>query len=355
MVLEKDRAPCDHGLEAYIMKFSSNPDWTGEIGMMPPELQQIYGSRWIFTADQWKIVSRIVTRAMFAAGPPHEPDNVIPPGGEIPPYHPPPNVTSSAAMLVNALMLDPYKIYGSVRWASIIRWANYACLATWFHWLSDEGRVMFCNDVKTGNVNRWLPAVRDVAMARCPKEVWSSLAYFSAKSILAADANPWSTDADVTNDTRDNSYVDVVWSEARVGTAFEHTEQHSFFGGIPSLPLDLLCQPFPMCMLEGLFGTGSMPAEVNPVSGRVEYKQQSPYPGTPGGEQPPAGCSNPQGRLVSGALIGGALGLGAALLFGSKLVGSLMGVAGGAVVGATVGSLTGPKGCLQVADKTVGA
>jgi len=312
------------------MKFTSNPDWTGEIGMMPPELQQIYGSKWILTADQWKIISRVVTKAMFNAGPPNEADNVPPPGsGPATGYQPPPSVIYAAAMLVNALMLDPYRVYGSVPWASNIRWANYACIATWFHWLSDEGRVMFANDVKTGNVNRWIPAVRDIAMANCPKHVWSDPGIFSAHLIMEIDSRPFI------------DYADEVWKEARVGTAFAKQEQNNFIGGISSLPLDLLCQPFPMCMLEGLFGSGSMPGEVNPVSGRVEYKQESVYEGTltpvGGGEH-----LSTAGRLAIGAGVGAALGIGASMLFGAKAGVVVATAVGGAVVGGAIGSATSP-------------
>jgi hypothetical protein len=325
------------------MQFTSNPDWTGEIGMMPPEWQKIYGSMWRFTPDQWKIVCRVVTKAMLSAGPPTEPDNVLPPGsGPQTGYIPPPQVVPAAAMLVNALMLDPYKTYGSVPWASNIHWANYACIAVFFHWLSDEGKQMFANDIKTGNVNRWIPAVRDIAMANCPQAVWSDVGIFSAHLIMEIDTHPFV------------DFADETWQEARIGTPFAKSDKsNNLVGGLPSLPLDMFCQPFPTCMLEGLFGTGSQPAEVNPVSGRVEYKQQSPYPSSPAAGEPATGCANPQGRLEWGAAIGGALGLGAALLLGGRLTGSIVGIAGGAIAGAVVGSMTGMKGCLQVADNTV--
>jgi hypothetical protein len=313
------------------MKFTSNPDQTGEIGMVPPEWQKIYGSKWMFTADQWKIVSRVVTKAMFSAGPPNESDNVLPPGSDpATAYRPPPMVVPAAAMLVNALILDPYHIYGSVPWASNIRWANYACIATWFHWLSDEGRQMFCTDVKTGNVNRWLAAVRDIAMANCPKAVWGDAGYFSAHLIMEIDARPFV------------DFADQVWQEARVGTPFAKSDQSSFMGGIPTLPIDLLCQPFPQCMIEGLFGTGSMPAEVNPVSGRVEYKQESVYQGTPDGVDPKTGTPTPYNWFLGPvvALAGGGAMYGLATLLGAgrlvKIAASGAGVAAGAVIGGKI-------------------
>lgn len=322
----------------------TSPEYTGQGIPVPKDVLQIFGGKWIFSKEQWYVVCRCVLRAMFAAGPPTEPDNVTPPPvqgdwGTL--TYPPPGVVDSAAMLVNALILDPYKIYGSVPWGQNIHWPNYACLATWFHWLSDQGKQMFCADVKAGNVNKWLPPVRDIAMATCPQGVYADPIFQSANSIVTSDANPWSHD-DVNVDVRDNSYVDEIWQQARIGTVFQSGGPKGFFGSIPQLPASLFCQPFPKCLLEQILGTGANPAAVNPVSGRVEYKDQTTYAGTPDGVDPKTAMPKPYNWFLGpvAALAGGSALYGLATLFGAGRVARIAaggaGVAAGAVIGGRI-------------------
>lgn len=314
---------------------------TGQGMPMPPGYVQLTQGRWLLIPPQWLIVCWAVLRAMFKSGPPNENDNVPP--TEVDPFGNPrfidePRVVADSAKLVNALMKDPYKVYGAVPWAAKINWANYSCLGAWFHSLSDAGRQMFVNDVFMGKVDAWIPAVRNIAMAACPVQAYS-YPYTSALNIVHSDIIPpaWQDYG-----WTDDHLVWHVFERASVGTPWEGGKSFVPTQGLPTFPTNLTCQPFPACLLENLIGTSQAPAQVAP-SGNVLYAQSSEYESAGDAVLPPkedkVDVATPYNWFLGPVLsiVGAGTLYGIARLAGAGTTARVVAAGAGAVAGAVVG------------------
>lgn len=285
----------------------ANLDYSGGV-INSPVWISIYGYRIELDKDQWHVVSHIVLRHMLI-GAGQRPETQIDNPNE--PYEiPTAPIDEWATRLLVALRKDPKKTYAMVPFYSRINWRNYACLATWFGWLQPTAREEFLRDLESGATSRWIPAVQS-AMRLCPQSIIQDPTLDSGLATLEVDPDTFHT-----HDPMIVAYPKYDPDFDRPNIIHNDANQSLPTGSsslapptLSSLPTNLLCTPFPLC----LFGPAGSEASVPiPSAGASpEYPARATYgtgPGT-GTESPPTAGTSKTAWYVAGGVALALVGL----------------------------------------------
>jgi len=283
----------------------ANLDYVGAV-INSPGWIAIYGYRIGLDHDQWHVVAHIVLRHMII-GAGSRPETQVDDTND-PNVIPIALIDQWATRLLVALQKDPKKTYAMVPFYSRINWRNYACLATWFGWLQPAAREEFLRDLESGATSNWIPAVQS-AMRLCPQSIIQDPTLDSAWLTLEVDPDPFRAHDPLTMSAPqydpDFDRANFVYNDAHQSLP---TGASSLAPpALSSLPTDLLCTPFPLC----LFGPAGSEASVPiPSAGASpEYPARSTYGTGTGTESPPSAGTSKTAWYVAGGVALALVGL----------------------------------------------